>query len=94
MAAGKKTGGRKKGTSNRLSGTVKGMIAQIVETELQQLPNLLNKLEPKEKAELIIKLLPYIVPKMLPVNGPKEPTEYDKIKLFRQQLHQSFPQKS
>lgn len=72
MAKGIKTGGRKKGTSNRLSGTVKEMITQFVTDELQHLPTLLNKLEPKEKAEYIIKLLPYIAPKIAPVELTKE----------------------
>lgn len=72
MAKGVKTGGRQKGTSNKLTGTVKEMITQFVTDELQHLPTLLNKLEPKEKAEYIIKLLPYIAPKIAPVEAPKE----------------------
>lgn len=72
MAKGIKTGGRQKGTSNKLSGTVKEMITQFVTDELQHLPTLLNKLEPKEKAEYIIKLLPYIVPKIAPAESPKD----------------------
>lgn len=70
MAKGVKTGGRQKGTSNKLSGTVKEMITQFVTDELQHLPTLLNKLEPKDKAEYIIKLLPYIVPKIAPAEAP------------------------
>lgn len=72
MARGIKTGGRQKGTSNKLTGTVKEMITQFVTNEVQHMPTLLNKLEPKEKADFIIKLLPYILPKIAPVDAPKE----------------------
>lgn len=72
MAKGLKTGGRQKGTSNKLSGSVKEMITQFVTDELQHLPTLLNKLDSKEKAEFIIKLLPYILPKKAPVEEPIE----------------------
>lgn len=72
MAKGLKTGGRQKGTSNKLTGTVKEMVSQFVSNEMQHLPTLLNQLEPKEKAEYIIKLLPYILPKIAPVEAPKE----------------------
>lgn len=72
MAKGIKTGGRKIGTSNRLSGPLKEMITQFVTDEIQHLPTLLNKLEPKDRAEYIIKLLPYILPKKAPVDTLKE----------------------
>jgi len=72
MAKGIKTGGRQKGTANKLTGTVKEMIGQLVAKEIENLPTVLNKLEPKEKAEFIIKLLPYILPKRAPVGEPKE----------------------
>lgn len=82
MAKGVKTGGRQKGTSNKLSGTVKEMITQFVTDELQHLPTLLNKLEPKEKAEYIIKLLPYILPKKAPVEEGKDQSPNDRRHLM------------
>jgi hypothetical protein len=71
MAKGIKTGGRKVGTKNKLSGTTKEMITEIVTKELQKLPGLIEQLESKERIDLIIKLLPYISPKILPVEAPK-----------------------
>lgn len=85
MAKGVKTGGRQKGTSNKLSGTVKEMITQFVTDELQHLPTLLNKLEPKEKAEYIIKLLPYIVPRIAPAEAPKEERKKSFYEMFKAQ---------
>jgi hypothetical protein len=77
MAKGLKTGGRQKGTSNKLSGTVKEMITQFVENEVRHLPGLLTQMEPKEKADLILKLLPYIIPKVVPpdTSTEKKPQE-------------------
>jgi hypothetical protein len=69
MAKGIKTGGRQKGTPNRLTGTAKETIQQIIDQELKTFPALLNQLEPKEKIDVIIKMLPYVVPKADP---PKE----------------------
>ncbi|HZL11069.1 MAG TPA: hypothetical protein VFC65_13835 [Prolixibacteraceae bacterium] len=82
MAKGIKTGGRQKGTSNKLSGTVKEMITQFVTNEIQHLPSLLNRLEPKEKAEYIIKLLPYILPKKATVEEPKEDSPNERRSLM------------
>ncbi|MGQ7867831.1 hypothetical protein [Sunxiuqinia sp. sy24] len=89
MAKGIKTGGRQKGTSNKLTGTVKEMIGQLVAKEIEHLPTILNKLEPKEKAEFIIKLLPYILPKKAPVEEPKEnPTNRNRFihSMFKAQV--------
>ena len=40
------------------------MLSDSVANELQSLPDLLNQLEPKEKIDAIIKLLPYLIPKI------------------------------
>lgn len=63
MANGFKTGGRQKGTQNKVSGSVKEMISLSIRKELENLPVLLKQLEPKDRMEIIIKLIPYIVPK-------------------------------
>lgn len=72
MARGVKTGGRKKGTPNRLTGSVKEMINLAITQELEQLPDLLRNLGPKEKADFLVKLLPYVMPKAdAPINEEK-----------------------
>jgi hypothetical protein len=63
MAQGYKTGGRKKGSTNRLSGTVKEMLHLAVKNEIEMLPSLISQLEPKEKIDIILKILPFILPK-------------------------------
>ena len=63
MATGIKTGGRAKGTLNRTTTETKELLQNIVSKELDNIVVLLEKLEPKERIDAIIKLLPYIVPK-------------------------------
>ncbi|RKD92521.1 hypothetical protein [Mangrovibacterium diazotrophicum] len=82
MAKGIKTGGRTKGTPNKLTGSLKEMIHQAITDEIETLPELLIKLEPKEKADFIIKLMPYVLPRATSeaddiINGVKQ-TPYQK----------------
>ena len=63
MAKGVKTGGRKKGTPNKVTGTVREMVSKSISKELESLPYILAELEPKERIDSIIKLMPYILPK-------------------------------
>jgi hypothetical protein len=63
MATGIKTGGRQKGVLNRTTSETKEVLKKIVNKELNGINSLLEKLEPKERIDALIKLLPYIVPK-------------------------------
>ena len=58
-----KTGGRTKGTLNRTTTETKELIQKIVSKELETIPDLLKQLEPTDRVNAIIKLLPYLVPK-------------------------------
>lgn len=60
---GVKTGGRTKGTANKTTAETKELLQKIVSNELDKISDLLEQLEPKERVDAIIKLLPYIVPK-------------------------------
>lgn len=73
MAKGIKTGGRQKGTRNKITGTVKEIITQSISNELESLPLLLQHLEPKERIDAIIKLIPYLIPKASPINESDQP---------------------
>jgi hypothetical protein len=63
MATGIKTGGRTKGTPNRTTTETKELLQKIVSNELDNLQDLLEDLNPKERLDVVIKLLPYILPK-------------------------------
>jgi hypothetical protein len=75
MARGIKTGGRQKGTSNKLTATIKEKIAQAVENEIEKLPLFLRYMDAKDSIDIMIKLLPYIVPKIAPVDASNETTQ-------------------
>jgi hypothetical protein len=68
MAKGIKTGGREKGTPNRLTKELRSVLKEIIYQEFAGLPDRLDKLEPRDRLELLIKLLPYILPKVIPLN--------------------------
>ena len=59
-----KTGGRKAGTPNKVSGTVKEWIASIIDGNREQFEKDLEKLEPGERVRIISNLLQYVTPKM------------------------------
>jgi hypothetical protein len=62
---GKKTGGRKIGSSNYLNTEVKSMINSFVNTELIEITKRINELSMSERANFLIKLLPYSLPKVI-----------------------------
>lgn len=64
MAAGLKTGGRTKGTPNRVTKEIRTVLKDVIGEQLESMPDVLAALEPKEKLEFIIKLLPYVLPKV------------------------------
>lgn len=88
MAHGFKSGGRKKGSSNKLSGTIKEMITEVVTKELQSMPILLNQMSPREKVDIILKLLPYLTPKVAPVEETPPKPAMSLSKLFEMQFEQ------
>jgi len=59
----KKTGGRIKGVPNKTSSQTKGLIQIVVSDQMESVNMLLNMLEPKERIDAIIKLLPFVIPK-------------------------------
>jgi len=46
-------------------------LKSIMKKEIEKLPDYLESLEPKERINLIIKLIPFVFPKVQPVH-PKE----------------------
>lgn len=68
MATGKKTGGRIKGTPNRLTKDIRQVLKDVISEQLENMPDVLATLEPKERIECIIKLMPYVLPKVDSIN--------------------------
>jgi len=63
MAIRRKTGGRQAGTPNGITKEVREMLKGIVSNELQRLPEALERMDDKDRAHIVAKLLPYIIPK-------------------------------
>jgi hypothetical protein len=63
---GKKYGGREAGTPNRLTKELRAALKNILHQEIELLPDHFNKLEPKDRLELLVKLLPFALPKVEP----------------------------
>ena len=61
---GNKYGGRKKGTPNKLTKELRSVLKEVIYNELENIEERLDELEPKQRLELVIKLMPYVFPKM------------------------------
>ena len=58
-----KIGGRKKGTPNKLTKEMREVLKGVVANELDTLGQRLEELEPRDRLEVFIKLLPFVLPK-------------------------------
>jgi hypothetical protein len=61
---GVKYGGRQKGTPNRLTKELRAILKGALHKELESIGELLEQLEPKERIEVLIKLMPFVFPRM------------------------------
>lgn len=60
---GQKFGGRQAGTPNRLTTETREVLKQALQKEIDLLEVHLNSLQPKDRLELLTKLLPFVLPK-------------------------------
>lgn len=63
-----KTGGRKKGTPNKITKNLRKALKAIIKKELDELPKLLSKLSEHQRLLILVKLLPFVLPKIESVN--------------------------
>ena len=61
---GLKYGGREKGTPNRLTKELRVILKEALHKELKSIGERLEQLEPKERLEVLIKLMPFVFPRM------------------------------
>ena len=61
---GLKYGGRQKGTPNRLTKELRAILKEALHKELKGIGERLEQLEPKERLEVLIKLMPFVFPRM------------------------------
>ena len=74
----KKQGGRTKGVPNRLTKEMRSVLKDIIYNELDNIQDTLKSLTPKERLDIMLKLIPYVVPKVKTVSHTiNEPLEFD-----------------
>jgi hypothetical protein len=71
MAAGKKTGGRKAGTPNKLTFETRQVLVNVLAAELENLPELFSQLTPEARIDAICKLTKYALPTMKPFSASR-----------------------
>lgn len=72
-----KHGGRKKGTPNRLTKDIRAVLKNVVSNEIENLETTLDTLNPKEGLDILLKILPYILPKVDKIHCEQdEPIDY------------------
>lgn len=64
MSKGEKTGGRQKGTPNKITATIRNWIVELINNNRTTIETDFAQLEPKERLAMLEKLLPYIMPKV------------------------------
>ena len=76
---GTKTGGRKAGTPNKITSELRDSLKAILDGELLTLTASLDKLTPKERLDVVLRLMPYCMPKVETINGQYDLTFEDHI---------------
>ena len=64
----KKVGGRKAGVENRLTKEMRSILKDLIYEELDNLPELMESMSPVERVNLLMKLIPYALPKIQSVH--------------------------
>lgn len=72
-----KTGGRVKGSPNKLTCHTREALRQVLAQELDKLPEMLDSLPPAQRIDVVFKLLKFILPSIEAISG----AEIDKISL-------------
>lgn len=52
-----------------LTNNLRNVLKNVMQGEIEKLPETLNQLEPKEKMEIICKLMPFVFPKVETINS-------------------------
>lgn len=73
----------KEKTETILTTDLRNSLKELFRKELIKFPGYINQLQPKDKMDYLLKMMPYILPKLQNVNlETGEPGEYE-IKMFK-----------
>ena len=65
-----------------LVGSIRDILKEQMQKELEQLPETLKNLEPVQRLNILCKLIPYVLPKVEAVHSEKGEPEHDKKASF------------
>jgi hypothetical protein len=78
MATGIKTGGRTKGTPNKTTKEIRNVLKNVIDNEINNIETSFKEITAKERLEILIKLIPYVLPKVENVQySLGEPLDWD-----------------
>lgn len=80
-----KTGGRQKGTPNKVTSSVKEWLTELIDENRDQITKDLKALEPRERLAMLEKFMSYIIPKAKTDIEVKDPF-LDLMKLTDEEL--------
>lgn len=69
-------GGRQKGTPNKVTANVRDWLSELINKNRNQIESDLKRLDPKDRLQVLEKLLQYVLPKQQSVS---EIVEFDKL---------------
>jgi len=73
MAKGIKTGGRKIGTTNKITNDLREVISDVLQDEMTpaKLKTILKEIEPEKRLIYLIKLTDYVLPRLQSIASPE-----------------------
>lgn len=74
-----KTGGRQKGTPNRITNDVRTWLAELISENRRQIEADLKELEPKDRVMMLEKLMQYVIPKKQAIKAEIEDLSDDDV---------------
>ena len=91
-----KTGGRAKGTPNKITGTLKDFVFGLIEENREQMQQDLKALNPKDRLLVLERFLQYVLPKQQAITADlqmeKQPIGLtpDEARVFIEQLENEY----
>ena len=62
-------GGRQKGTPNKVTASIKDWLSELIDNNRKQVERDVKQLEPKERLQVLEKLMQYVIPKQQAVSA-------------------------
>ncbi|MEH6304678.1 DUF5681 domain-containing protein [Olivibacter sp. CPCC 100613] len=64
--------GRPKGVPNKTGRELKEVVKALIDREMDSIDNYLSQLDPKERLDVVVKLMPYVLPRQTEITGDNE----------------------